>query len=307
MADRPTPFPADGYRFALNPIQWFATDDGWLDSAKGPAPEVLLQEIRRSGFPGVHAQLPAGTTVADYRAMLARADLLPAPGYFSMPLPEQGVAAAETYDTVRLAAAQQAALGLGDMFIACRMAKDAARVKTPAVGAAADRGRLDLIVEMIGKASEIMAGEGVRAALHPHVGTWIETEAEARHVLDAVGGATLGFGPDTGHLAWAGADVAGLIRDYRDRVRVMHIKDCRLDVRDQSKAAGRTYQQTVMAGLWAEPGLGDLDLAGMVAALGDGFDGWLIAEVDCPTMAPFDCAEVSARWLAALKRPGRAH
>lgn len=302
MASSSTPFPANGYQFALNPIQWFATDDGWLDPAKGPAPDALLQEVRRSGFPAVHAQPPAGASVETYKAMLDQAGLLPAPGYFSMPLPEQGVPAADTYRNIRTAAAQQAALGLTDMFIACRMSKDAVRVKTPAVGAGRDQGRLDRIVEMIGKAAEIARSEGVKVALHPHVGTWIETEDEARHVLDAIDGATLGFGPDTGHLAWAGADVVGLIRRYRDRTRVMHIKDCRLDVRDQSVAAGRTYQQTVMAGLWAEPGKGSLDLKGMVAALADGFDGWLIAEVDCPTMPPFACAEVSARWLAALRR-----
>ena len=33
---------------------------------------------------------------------------------------------------------------------------------------------------------EAMRAEGVRPALHPHVGTWVETERECRAVLDAV-------------------------------------------------------------------------------------------------------------------------
>jgi len=195
-----------------------------------------------------------------------------------MPLPDQGVAVADMLDNARAAAGQQAALGLTDMFIACRMTKDAPRVKRPGVGAAADQGRLDFIVDLVGQASAIMKSEGVRAALHPHIGTWIETESEARYILDAVDAGQLAFGPDARHLSWAGADLMRLISD-------------------------RTYQETVVAGLWAEPGSGVLDLTGMLAALGPSFDGWLIAEVDYPTLLPFACAEVSARWLAGLRRP----
>ncbi|UIK08478.1 sugar phosphate isomerase/epimerase family protein [Neorhizobium galegae] len=296
-------FASGGYRYALNPIQWFATEDGWLDPAKGPAPQGLLKEIAHSGFHAVHAQVPTGWTTEDYQNALKDAGLQPAPGYLSMALPEHGVDIATTLETARTSAAQQAQLGLTDMFIATRMTKDAPRVKHPGVGAEFDEARFVMIFDLVERASAILKEEGVKAALHPHIGTWIESEAETRRLLDNIGSDQLGFGPDTGHLSWAGADVIGLISDYRDRTRVVHVKDCRLSVRDAAKADGKSYQETVVSGLWAEPGTGELDLEGMLAALGPDFDGWLIAEVDFPTLAPFECAQASAEWLADLRRP----
>lgn len=292
-----------GYKFALNPIQWFATADGWLDPTKGPAPRELLKEIARSGFDAVHAQVPAGWTIGEYKSALQDAGLKPAPGYLSMALPEHGVETEATLETARTSAAQQAELGLSDMFIATRMTKDAPRVMRPGVGVEFNEARFAMIFDLVDRASAILSEEGVKAALHPHIGTWIETEIETRRLLDNISANQLGFGPDTGHLSWAGADVIGLIRDYRDRTRVMHVKDCRLQVRDAARAAGKTYQETVVSGLWAEPGSGELDLGGMLAALGSDFDGWLIAEVDFPTLPPFECAKASAEWLSKLRRP----
>ena len=101
-------------------------------------------------------------------------------------------------------AAVQAALGNTEVFIANGLAP--ARRDTPAVGADADDRRLQAVIDRLGAAAEAITSEGVRPALHPHVGTWIETEAETESVLAAVPDTVLGFGPDTGHLTWAGMD-----------------------------------------------------------------------------------------------------
>ncbi|MFI6681590.1 hypothetical protein [Kribbella sp. NPDC050470] len=63
---------------------------------------------------------------------------------------------------------------------------------------------LPKVVDGVGVAAEAITSEGVTPALHPHVGSTIETEPEIRAVLDAVPASILSFGPDTGHLAWAG-------------------------------------------------------------------------------------------------------
>jgi inosose dehydratase len=293
-----------GYKLALNPIQWFASADGYHDRTKGPTLEDVLALVRRAGFRAVPAAVPAGMDAAEYRRRLDDAGLLPAPGYFAVSSPEQNVPAAEIVESARKAAGQQAAFGQTHMFIACGMPPpDSIRLRKPAVGSGEDRGRLDLITDHIGRAAEVLTREGVKAALHPHVGTWIETEAEARQVLGAVGDGVLAFGPDTGHLAWTRADVPGMFRDFRDRIPVLHVKDIQTKVRDESLAAGRTYPQTVLAGLWAEPGAGDLDLDGLIAGLGETFDGWIIIEVDRPALPPFDSAQASARWARKLRRP----
>lgn len=84
---------------------------------------------------------------------------------------------------------------------------------------------------------------------------------------------------------------------------VTHIKDIRLDVRDAGRAAGKSYGETVLDGLWTEPGGGSVDIAGPIQALGPDFDGWLVVEVDRPTCDPFESAKISARWTNALRRP----
>jgi len=229
---------------------------------------------------------------------------VPGPGYFAVPSPEQNATLTEILENARTTGGWQAALGQSHVFIACGMPpRDSIRLRKPAAGAGFERARIEKITDEIGRAAEILRREGVIAALHPHVGTWIETADEARHVLSTLSPSVLAFGPDTGHLAWAGADVEGLFRDFRDRIPVLHVKDIRKPVRDASIAAGRTYPETVLAGLWAEPGCGDLPLDRAIAALGPDFDGWIIIEVDRPALEPFESALASARWAKALKRP----
>jgi inosose dehydratase len=296
--------PSRTARVALNPIQWLATDDGWLDFTRQPEPRQLLAQIKEAGFDGAFAEVPAGWSVERYRAALDEVGLEPAPGYFSLGPSADGVDEGALREQAAAAARQHAALGLGDIVISAGMSKDAPRVRRPAQGYAADPARLERLIGLIRKVAEAMRGEGVRPAFHAHVGTWIETEDETRRVLDALDERLLGFAPDTGHLAWAGADVRALIADYAQRVTAVHVKDCRLSVAARARANDLTYQQTVMAGLWAEPGRGELDLGSMLGELPPGFGGWLIVEVDRPDMPdPFESAKVSAAWMR--QRAGR--
>ena len=298
----------NGYKHALNTIQWFASGDGTLDRTKGPSREEIFMAIREAGFPATVARIaPAerpNETVEEFKQLLDETGLLPAPGYYNVPSPVSGVTVADAVDGARKSAANQAQLGLTEMFIASGISKtDRDRFEKPAIGAFFDQGRLDDVTNRIGRCAEAMRAEGIHAALHPHVGTWIETEAEARHVLDSIDPKTLGFGPDTGHLSWAGADVGALFTDYRDRVLAMHLKDIRLDIRDELIAEGKTYGESALRGLWAEPGLGQVDMSKYIAMLGPDFNGWIVVEVDRPTMDPFESAKVSAAWMRNLKRP----
>ena len=70
-----------------------------------------------------------------------------------------------------------------------------------------------------------MQAEGVQAALHPHVGAGSRPSTEIRTVLDEVGPDLLAFGPDTGHMSWAGMDVAAVLPDYSERIVGVHLKD----------------------------------------------------------------------------------
>ncbi|MGP3775356.1 sugar phosphate isomerase/epimerase family protein [Streptomyces sp. SDT5-1] len=285
-------------KLALNPIQWMATDDGWLDPALAPEPGELLAMVKRAGFDSVMAAVPAGLDETRYAALVEDAGLGLAPGYFVCRTDGSPEHTPEILERAAAVAEEHARLGLTEIGLGLAMTKGSARLLRPARGTDADADRLSALTDLIRQVGEAMRPHGVRPNLHPHVGTWIETEAETRFVLDALPAHVVGFLPDTGHLAWAGADVAGLVADYADRIAFVHVKDCRPETAERGRQNGWGYQETVVNGLWTEPGRGGLGLTEVIGRLPEDFDGWLMVEVDRPDIAdPYESAVASATWM----------
>jgi inosose dehydratase len=141
----------------------------------------------------------------------------------------------------------------------------------------------------------------VRYALHPHVGSWIEADDEVRAVLDATSGSDLFFGPDTGHLYWAGADPAALMGSYSDRIIAVHLKDVDPVARAAAISSGDDYRAaTVDRHVWTEPGRGAIDFDAVFASLPEDSDLWFVIEVDVPA-AP-TAVESSAISLDFVRR-----
>lgn len=283
-------------RVAVNPLQWFATADGGLDmDLSPPALERVLTEVRAAGFDAVHAQPPPDVGPEEYARLLAGHGLTPAPGYLSAPLTDR----AALEDAVRAAdaaAAVHAALGLTEIFVAADMAAE--RLRRPALpNRPLDEEALGNAVALLGAVGRATAAHGVRACLHNHVGSPIEARAEVEWILDRTDPAELGFGPDTGHLAWAGADPVAVLAAYRNRVAALHLKDVRHAAVEEARRRDLDYTHAVLLGVWAEPGHGDLDLSEALAVLAP-FDGWVVVEVDRPLAAtPRESARISADWL----------
>jgi inosose dehydratase len=293
------------YKIAINPLQWVATADGWIDPTLAPPLPERLKVIQEAGIRGLHADVPADLTVGEYRQLLSDHGISPAPGYVSGPLPENEQSLRALLDRTARISEQHAELGLSTVFVATGMSKEAPRVLRPAVGASSSRERLERVRDVFARMSETTRANGVAAAFHPHVGTWVETEEETRFILDTVPADVLSFGPDIGHLGWAGADYIGLIRDYPDRVASLHVKDYRAEVAAHGKAAGWDYRKTVLAGLWVEPGHATVDIPATLEALPDSFDGWLVIEVDRGAQAtPEDSVRLCGEWARQLDARG---
>ena len=79
--------------------------------------------------------------------------------------------------------------------------------------------------------TSLAAARGVRAVLHPHVGTMIERGPEVQRVLE---GSVISLCLDTGHLLIGGTDPAELTRQAPDRIAHTHLKD----VNDSDRGAG---------------------------------------------------------------------
>jgi inosose dehydratase len=244
-------------------------------------------------------------TLQDFERMVRDAGLMLAPGYCSVRLPEDhglslaGADRVRWFDGVRRKAEESNYFGLDTVFLAPEMSWAPGTVRTldaAAIGAEFTESRLDRVIDVLGEAAEVLRAEGVRAGLHNHVGTWVETEHEVDRVLDALPSDLLGASFDIGHLAWAGIDPVATVARYADRVIDLHLKDIDLAVAAASRTTPASYRATVDRGLFLEPGLGGVDLDGVIAALPRDFGGWLIIEVDRASMDPFQSALVSRAW-----------
>ena len=282
------------FRVGLNPLPWVLTHNG-LDLTETVLRSAFA-EIAMTSFRAIHADPPASLDASSYRRLLAEYGLRPAPGYFGADFSVRDPV--EIAEAAKRHASLQADLGNTEVFIADSATPE--RQRHPAVGAGFDASRLQRTIDAVGAAAQAITDEGVRPALHPHVGTSIEVEHEVRAVLDAIPDSLLGFGPDTGHLAWAGVDPAALMADYASRVAAVHLKDVHLDQVVAARADRANYDQATRTcfSVWTEPGRGDIDLMAALSALPTDFSGWCIVEVDVPEAETnLESTRISAEWV----------
>jgi inosose dehydratase len=302
-------------RVALNPIQWYSrkadprdpdSEDLFLimDPAFRSEYPSVLAGVKESGFDTVNLGVLSTQTLQDYARMIDEAGLALAPGYASIDLPATPLAPGSAehvhwFDGIRRAAEESAYFGLDTVFLAPTLAFGPHAPRTgvaTAVGYDFDPARLDRVTDLLGEAADVLAAEGVRAGLHNHIGTWVETVDEIDHVLAAIDPARLGASFDIGHIAWLGVDPVGVVQKHRDRIIDLHIKDLDLEVARRSRETPTPYGWAPSRGLFQEPGNGDVDLDGVLDALPDGFGGWIVIEVDRTAIDPLESAKLCREW-----------
>jgi inosose dehydratase len=122
------------------------------------------------------------------------------------------------------------------------------------------------------------AEHGIRAVLHPHVGTMVETGEDVRRVLD---GSAISLCLDTGHLLIGGTDPAVLAGQVPDRIAHTHFKDVDLTYARRVQTGRLTYTEAVREGMYRPLGKGDVDVVAIIEHLrGNGYDGWYTLEQD---------------------------
>jgi inosose dehydratase len=132
------------------------------------------------------------------------------------------------------------------------------------------------------------AGIGVPLVYHHHMNSTGEKPQELRAVLDAADRKHVRLLFDVAHYQQGGGDPVAAIREYREWIDVVHLKD----VRASSAASGYEF---------VELGRGRVDLPGVFAALRDiKYDKWAIVELDRvpePGRTARESAEMNKRYL----------
>ena len=131
------------------------------------------------------------------------------------------------------------------------------------------------------RAGETCREAGFRVSIHPHAGTYLETEPEIRRMMDGLDTSVVGLCLDTGHVRFGGGDPVALARDYADLITHVHLKDCRSAVIREVAATGGGIEEDLRAGAFVDLGDGDSAIAEVIDVLRDrGYAGWMVVEQD---------------------------
>ena len=120
--------------------------------------------------------------------------------------------------------------------------------------------------------------DGFTLVYHHHMGTVVQNGGEIDRLMD---GTTehVNLLLDTGHSTWAGDDPVRLAKTYRKRIKHIHCKDVRLDVKMEAEKNNWSFLEAVLKGVYTVPGDGSVDYPGVFKAL-KGYSGWVILEAE---------------------------
>ena len=257
-------------RIAGAPISWGVCEvPGWGYQLE---PNKVLAEMRELGLAATELG-PDGFLPAD-------------PDELAATLDEYGLAAVGGFTPVLVHEAGHDPVpdiaGLLDAYIAAK-AEVMVLAAVTGVDGYDSRPELDddgwkTLLHNLDRLHDAAAERGIRAVLHPHVGTMIENKDEVTRVLD---GSTIPLCLDTGHLLIGGTNPVELVGAAADRITHTHLKDVHADYAARVQSGELTYTQAVAQGMYTPLGTGDADIAGVVTNLLDqGFDGWFTLEQD---------------------------
>jgi len=135
-----------------------------------------------------------------------------------------------------------------------------------------------ILFNNLNRLQQIAAEVGVKAVLHPHVGTMIETQD---HVMRVVAGSTIPFCLDTGHMIIGGTDPVAFAQNHAGRVAHSHLKDVDLSWAKKLQNNELSYYDAVVQGMYRPLGQGDVDIRAIVRSLiKSGYTGWFVLEQD---------------------------
>ena len=286
-------------RLAGAPISWGVCEvPGW--GVMLPA-ERVLSEMRSLGLSATELGAP-GFLPRDpeaLRELLDRHSLSCVGGFVPVVLHDRD-ARARTMTEARDASAFIGAAG-GSMFVSA-IVVDAGWSPRFELSAA----QWDHLIGMLGDIDEVCASRGLTHALHPHVGTLVETASDVSRVLDR---SDVRWTLDTGHLHIGGYDPVRFAVDAGERIVHVHLKDVRNPVADELRAGRRTLQQATRDGLFTSLGSGDAPVRATVEALESaGYRGWYVLEQDTdlgasapePGLGPIESARESVHYLRSI-------
>lgn len=244
--------------------------------------------------PGWGRSLPPEQVLGEMRSLGLRATELGPTGYLGVDIPSTrghlqsaGLRALGGFQPLVLHDSDQLAATLAYIEVEARLFREVGCsyfVSSPVMDAhwssprPLEKSEWERLLEGLSAVDRICEANGLIQAVHPHIGTIVETAEDVEHLMAA---SNVRWCLDTGHLALGGIDPADLARCHGDRIALVHLKDAHLDPAPDLLARRTTLLDAVRQGVFCSLGEGDVDIHGVVEALLDrGYDGWWVFEQD---------------------------
>ncbi|MDQ3891053.1 MAG: sugar phosphate isomerase/epimerase [Actinomycetota bacterium] len=248
-----------------------------------PAPDELLTEMAAAGYGGTELGPPGYLGERDeLRARLDRHGLELTGGYIPIRFserehwPDDFAQMKRTLDLFEAGGGPATRPVLAD-------AGSPERHRNPGRGAEDRRLGLDeagwkRLAEGVERAADLARSRGFESTFHHHTSSYIETPWEIERLLELT---DVGVLVDTGHLYLGGGDPIEALRDWRERVNYVHVKDVRMDVLRGVIEDRVDMIEAWRRGIFCELGAGDVPLDDFFAELRrSGYEGWIVVEQD---------------------------
>lgn len=264
-------------RIGINPLTW--SNDDMRDLGAEIPLEVCLSEAAEAGYAGVELGHKFPRRAEQLAPLLERHGLALISGWYSAGVlqrtAQEELAAVESHLTLL------AQMGCGVMVFAegtgsvqgQRTTPLSRRPRLPAEDWPSFGERLTVVAEALQK-------RGIAMAYHHHMGTVVETEEEIDRLMENTGEA-VGLLLDTGHLTYAGGNVAAVAQRHGGRINHIHCKDVRPAPLESALQRDSSFLNAVLAGVFTVPGDGVVDYPALLNVLkATGYRGWLVVEAE---------------------------
>lgn len=135
--------------------------------------------------------------------------------------------------------------------------------------------------QIVADAEKVAQEFGLDLVFHPHVATHVETPEECERFYDACSRTNIGLCLDTGHCVYGHGDSVTEAEKYKDKLRLVHVKDCNADILQKARAHKWTFEEAIEHKVFTIIGQGSIDFPAFFRTLlKNGFSGWSVIEQD---------------------------
>ncbi len=142
--------------------------------------------------------------------------------------------------------------------------------------------QFEALARGLNECGKLAAEQGITFAIHPHIGTGVQTEKDIDKVMNMTDAKLVKLVLDTGHISAAGDSPTHIVDKYISRTALLHIKDGRSQAMKKMKAERLSFINGVKEGMFTVPGDGDMVNWDEIFAILDRnhFEGWIVVEAE---------------------------